>query len=165
MKLQIVWFPIQTIVSIAPRELLLKQNVDLVDIWINPSHTYACVIWNKIREIDSRLSLTLHVTLTKSVFLCTCFSSSLKWRNRITGFHIFLIALLLHLSKTYSGYPTWNLKHIERESSMAFLYIFYQVLSQPLLLSIFVVCMTNGFGTKIITSPSGDKGRFMSWAE
>ena len=102
MKLQIVWFPIQTIVSIAPRELLLKQNVDLVDIWINPSHTYACVIWNKIREIDSWLSLILHVTLTKSVFLCTCFSSSLKWKNRITGFHIFLIALLLHLSKTYS---------------------------------------------------------------
>lgn len=45
---------------------------------------------------------------------------------------------------------------------MAFLYIFYQVLPQTILLSIFVVCMTNGFGAKIITSPSGDKGRFMS---
>lgn len=102
MKSQIVWFPIRTIVSIAPRELLLKENVDLAGIWINTSHTYACAIWNKIREIDSRLSLILHVTLTRSVFLCTCFSSSLKWRNRITGFHISLIALLLHLSMTYS---------------------------------------------------------------
>lgn len=108
MKSQIVWFLIRTIVSIAPRELLLKRKWTWRVYELTLCHMCdACAIWNKIREIDSLLSLILHVTLTRSVFLCTCFSSSLKWRNRITGFHISLIAsycIFLHL---LSGYTIW----------------------------------------------------------
>ena len=43
------------------------------------------------------------------------------------------------------SYTTWNLKHTEREFSMAFLHILYQLLSQTILLSMFVVCITNSF--------------------
>lgn len=46
------------------------------------------------------------------------------------------------------SYPTWNLKHTDREFSMAFLHILYQLLSQTILLSMSVVCIANSFGNR-----------------
>lgn len=58
------------------------------------------------------------------------------------------------------SYTIWNLKHTEREFSMAFLHILYQLLSQTILLSMFVVCITV-LEIEIVSS-SGEEGRVIS---